>query len=71
LAPFFRYEQYDTLAAVPKGFDNDGSYNRWIYQAGLTYKPIPNIAIKADYRNIHSAAGQQPDEFNLGVGFIY
>jgi hypothetical protein len=71
LAPFFRYEQYDTLAAVPTGFDKDGSYDRWIYQAGLTYKPIPNISVKLDYRNIHSADGQQPDEVNLGVGFIY
>jgi outer membrane receptor protein involved in Fe transport len=71
LAPFLRYERYDTLSSVPDGFDNDGSYDRWIYQAGLTYKPIPNIVVKADYRNIHSAAGQQPDEVNLGVGFIY
>jgi hypothetical protein len=71
LAPFLRYERYDTLASVPDGFADDGSYDRWIYQAGLTYKPIPNISIKADYRNIHSTSGQAPDEFNLGVGFIY
>jgi hypothetical protein len=71
LAPFFRYEQYDSLAKVATGFDDDGRYDRWIYQGGLTYKPIPNIAIKADYRNIRSASGDRPDEFNLGVGFIY
>ena len=71
LAPFFRYERYDTLAAVPDGFADDGSFDRWVYQAGLTYKPIPNIAIKADYRNVHAARGEQPDELNLGVGFIY
>lgn len=71
LAPFFRYEQYDTLAGVPNGFDNDGFYNRWIYQAGLTYKPIPNISVKLDYRNVNSAAGPRPNELNLGVGFIY
>jgi hypothetical protein len=71
LAPFFRYEQYNTLAGVPDGFDKDGAYDRWIYQAGLTYKPIPNISVKLDYRNINSAAGQRPNELNLGVGFIY
>jgi hypothetical protein len=72
LAPFFRYERYNTLASVPSGFDNYGGlYDRWIYQAGLTYKPIQNIAIKADYRNMNSAGGSLPDEFNLGVGFIY
>ncbi len=71
LAPFFRYERYNTLASVPQGFADDKTWDRWIYQAGLTYKPIPNVAIKADYRNIHSAGGPLPHEFNLGLGFIY
>ncbi len=72
LAPFFRYERYNTLATVGAGLDSyDGLYDRWIYQAGLTYKPIQNISVKADYRNISSAGGALPDEFNLGVGFIY
>ena len=71
LAPFARYERYDTLARVPTGLADDGSYDRRIYQFGLTYKPIPNISIKADYRNISSSNGQMPHEFNMGVGFIY
>ena len=71
LAPFFRYERYNTLASVPAGFDNYKIWDRWIYQGGLTYKPIPNIAIKADYRNINSSGGGLPHEFNLGFGFIY
>jgi len=71
LAPFFRYERFNTQAAVPQGFTPDRFYDRWIYQGGLTYKPIPNIAIKADYRNISSAGRPVPDEFNLGFGFIY
>ncbi|MFM8332379.1 MAG: hypothetical protein ACKN9T_11880, partial [Candidatus Methylumidiphilus sp.] len=71
LAPFFRYEQFNTQASVPNGFAANKLYDRWIYQGGLTYKPIPNISVKADYRNINSAGGPVPDEFNLGVGFIY
>ena len=75
LAPFFRYEHYNTLASVPNGFNSSsqprGFYDQWVYQAGLTYKPIQNIAIKADYRNVNSADGNVPDELNLGVGFIY
>nr|WP_240342309.1 inverse autotransporter beta domain-containing protein [Methylococcus sp. EFPC2] len=71
LAPFLRYERYDTIAQAPDGFDDDRSWDRRIYQGGLTYKPIPNISIKADYRNISAASGQRPHEFNLGVGFIY
>ncbi len=71
LAPFFRFERYDTLADVAPGWADDGTYDRWIYQGGLTYKPITNISIKADYRNVQSARGKLPDEFNLGLGFIF
>ena len=72
LAPFFRYEAYNTLAGVPTGFDNYGGlYDRWIYQAGLSYKPIDNVAVKVDYQNFNSAAKKLPDQFNLGVAFMY
>ena len=71
LAPFFRYEQFDTIAEAPTGFDDNENMDRHIYQFGLQYKPIPNVVIKADYRNIHAKKGGVPDDFNLGVGFIF
>lgn len=82
LAPFVRVERYNTLAAVANdpstglAYDKSTGLDRWIYQAGLSYKPIDNIVIKADYRNIQDrklvpAGVPFGDEFNLGVGFIY
>ena len=73
LAPFFRFERFNTLATVPRAFQSEanGFWDRTIYQVGLTYKPHPNIVVKADYRNIGVQSGAVPDEFNLGVGFIY
>lgn len=71
LAPFFRYEQFDTIAHAPTGFLDDLSKDRRIYQFGLQYKPIPNVVIKADYRNFKSKKGELPDDFNLGLGFIF
>ena len=81
LAPFFRVERYNTLASVALdpstgyAFNANTGLDRWIYQAGLSYKPIENIVIKADYRNIHDRkivpGMPYGDEFNLGVGFIY
>lgn len=71
LAPFFRYERYDTIASAPTGFPDDPTKDQWIYQFGLQYKPIPNVAIKADYRNFNSKGGDLPDDFNLGFGFIF
>jgi hypothetical protein len=71
LAPFFRYEQMDTIASAPTGFLDDETKDRYIYQFGLQYKPIPNVVIKADYRNINAKQGTLPDDFNLGLGFIF
>jgi hypothetical protein len=71
LAPFFRYEQMDTLASIPTGGTDDETKDRQIYQFGLNYKPIPNVVIKADYRNFTAKKGSLPDDFNLGFGFIF
>lgn len=71
LAPFFRYEQFDTIADAPIGFGDDENKDRHIYQFGLQYKPIPNVVIKADYRNIGAKRGSAPDDFNIGFGFIF
>lgn len=71
LAPFFRYEQFDTIASAPTGFSDDETKDRQIYQFGLNYKPIPNVVIKADYRNFSAKKGDLPDDFNLGLGFIF
>ncbi len=72
LAPFFRYEHYDTLAKVPNGRSDDLTKDKEIYQVGVNYKPIPNVVIKADYRNIRNKkATPEADEFNLGLGFIF
>ena len=71
LAPFFRYEHVDTIASAPTGWNDDPTKDKQIFQVGLNYKPIPNVVIKADYRNFVQKAGSAPDDFNLGLGFIF
>jgi len=71
LAPFFRYEHFDTIAKAPNGYEDNNTKNQQIYQVGLQYKPIPNVVIKADYRNRTAKQGTVPDDFNLGFGFIF
>jgi hypothetical protein len=71
LAPFVRYEHLDTIGTVPNGYEDDPTKDRQIYQVGLQYKPISNVVIKADYRNITAKQGKAPDDFNLGFGFIF
>jgi hypothetical protein len=70
LAPFVRYERLDTQASVPDGFAADSAQNRKVYSVGLTYKPISQVAIKAEYRGFTSAGEVDPaDSVFLGMGF--
>ncbi|MDD2659855.1 MAG: hypothetical protein PHY54_09290 [Methylococcales bacterium] len=71
LAPFFRHEKYNTIASAPQGFAGDPRLNQRILQVGLQYKPIPQVVIKADYRNFSAEEGPVPDDFNLGFGYIF
>ncbi|MDD5577996.1 MAG: hypothetical protein PHY16_01790 [Methylobacter sp.] len=71
LAPFFRYEKLNTIAKAPAGFANDPTKDWQIFQVGLQYKPIPNVVLKADYRNFSAKEGSLADDFNLGFGFIF
>ena len=71
LLPFFRAEYYDTQRDMPSGFSADNSKEIIILTAGMSFKPRPNVVLKADYRNRRSVAGSLPDEVNLGVGFAF
>jgi hypothetical protein len=71
LAPFFRYERWDTQAEVAEGFRKNANLARRLWQFGVNYKPIPTVVIKADYRNFDADEGDLADEFNLGLGFIF
>jgi hypothetical protein len=71
LQPFLRIEYYDTQRNMPSGFLKDESKEITIYTAGFSYKPLPNVVVKADYRNRSAAEGNLSDEFNMGVGFAF
>jgi hypothetical protein len=72
LAPFFRYEAFDTHAEVADGFASDPARDKTVYTAGLTYKPIPQVAFKLDYRNIdNDGSTEDADEINFGMGYAF
>lgn len=63
LAPFVRYENLD-YAGSPEDVE--------LWVGGLSYKPIPNVVVKADYRNFNNRdKADTADEVNLGFGFIF
>jgi opacity protein-like surface antigen len=71
LAPWFRYSRFDTHESVPLGFKADPAQDRDIYEIGVSYKPIPQVILKLDYRNQDAARGNLPDEVRIGAGYVF
>lgn len=71
LVPFFRYEALDTQAEVASGFTADPVNDRSVRTFGVHFRPIPNIALKADFQDLGNSAGTGVDRFNLALGWLF
>ncbi len=71
LVPFARLEYYDTQSAVPEGFDRNPTRSVREYTFGASYRPIPEVAFKADYQLRNRKLGLDERQINVGLGFMY
>jgi hypothetical protein len=71
LIPYARFERLDTQKAVVAGIDKDLSQDRSLVTAGLAYKPIPQVAIKADWTRDENRARTGRDQFSLSLGYTF
>jgi hypothetical protein len=71
LVVFGRFEDFNTQHKMPAGFAANPANDRNTVTAGVSYLPIPQVAIKADYMFNWNEANAGVDQFNLGVGFYY
>jgi hypothetical protein len=71
LSPFVRWESLDLQAEVPTGIVADRSLAYGFLTAGVTYKPIPTVVVKADYQRKDPEAGATTDQVNVGVGLVF
>jgi hypothetical protein len=72
LAVFVRHERYDLHADVPAGLTRNDRLARRITTLGLTFKPVWNVAFKADYQLRRNRAGIGQDEaLSLGAGYQF
>jgi hypothetical protein len=73
LSPFVRYEALRLHDEVPEGFSRDPALDVDLVTTGLTYKPIPTVALKADYtwRGTAASSGSAARALNLGVSFVF
>jgi Phosphate-selective porin O and P len=69
LAPFARYERYNTQASVPSGFSADDKNNERVTTFGVNFKLHPQVVFKADYQDFKE--DPLKDRFNLGLGYMF
>ena len=69
LAPFVRYERYNTQASVPSGFSADPKNNERVTTLGVNFKLHPQVVFKADFQDFKE--DPKKDRFNLGVGYMF
>ena len=68
---FGRYEDFNTQRRMPAGFTGNPANDRRTITTGVSYLPIPQVAIKADYMINKNAANSGTDQLNFGIGFYY
>jgi uncharacterized small protein (DUF1192 family) len=71
LSPFCRYEAYNTQDQVAPGFTANPANDVTVRTCGVTYRPIPNIAIKADAMNFNNQAQTAIDQVNFALGYLF
>jgi hypothetical protein len=68
---FGRYDYADTQASVPAGFTANRAFVRHTLTAGLVYRPIPEIALKGDYRRHEFGAGAGYSELAAALAWMF
>jgi len=71
LNAFARLDYADTQADVPAGFQSRMEFRRVSEVFGLAYKPIPQIALKADYRLRQLGDGTSNREFASAITWLF
>lgn len=72
IVPHFMFERVRTQDEMPTGATPDRSKNRdEIYTFGVTYLPIPEVAIKADHTHTILETRKSTDQFNMAIAYMY
>ncbi len=72
LAPFIRYEKWDTQADIPNNVVRSEESENNIWTVGANYWPHPQVVLKVDYQKYDKPDGDKGDKrFNLGLGYMF
>lgn len=71
-AVFVRYDDIDTQHEMPAGRSRNPAGDRDEITVGLSFFPVPNVVLKADYQFRDDDSDNDPaDQFNLGLGWQF
>jgi hypothetical protein len=69
---FVRFDDYDTQYEMADGDVADERYDRSEWTVGVSFKPVPNFVLKADYQFREDESSDDPgNTFNLGAGWVF
>ena len=71
LIPYARYEQYDTQAQVPVGYERNPENDIKELTLGAAFQPIPQLILKADWQQRHNAAKTGVNVWNVSLGYVF
>lgn len=72
LAPFVRYEAWDTHDEVPSNVTRNRNNKNNVWTVGANYSPHPQVVLKADYQEFDKPDADKGDKrFNMGMGYMF
>lgn len=71
LIPFVRWERAVTQAEVIPAVVKDLGTDQTVITSGVNYKPIPNVAVKADVQRVTNGAHTGRNQWNLALGLYF
>ena len=71
LTPYVRYEQVDTQAEMPAGFERSLSTDNTYLTFGIELKPTPGVVLKMDHAWVSNDANSGVNQFNISLGYAF
>lgn len=65
------YENYNTHASVPEGFRKPSGHKVQVFNVGISYKPHPLVALKADYVRFSPKGAKKQNIYGLALGWMF
>lgn len=71
LVPFVRWERLNTQQKVVTGVEADPANDQTVLTMGVNFKPIPQVAVKADFTRLENHARTGRNSFNVALGYYF